>query len=68
MLYGFTAKYFTDGHWALSSDTLNGCVSQGGSLEEAVRQLEVNELEWIKTAEKYGIAVPEQALRAEEKW
>ena len=40
--------------WAASSLTLDGCVGQGETKEEAIRELEINEKEWLDTAKKHG--------------
>ena len=45
--------------WAASSSVLEGCVGQGETAIEAVRELEINEIIWINTAKKYGISVPD---------
>ncbi len=49
-----------DGHhvWVCESRSLNGCVSQGDTKIEALQQFAENEVEWIETAKKYGIAIP----------
>ena len=45
--------------WVAASMVLDGCVGQGESAIDAVRELEVNEGIWIDTAKKYDIPVPE---------
>lgn len=49
-----------DGHnyWMAGSKELNGCVGQGKTATEAINELALNEIEWIKTAKEYGIPIP----------
>lgn len=44
--------------WVAESSSLNGCVGQGDTVEEAYSELEENEKEWIETAKKYDIEIP----------
>ena len=44
--------------WVAKSKSLKGCVGQGETSEEAIRELELNESEWLDTAVEYGIAIP----------
>lgn len=63
MKYGYyTYKLMTtEGEvWAAESIALNGCAGQGMTAEEAVSELEKNELEWLETAKKVGIEIPEE--------
>ena len=48
------------GHWfwGIKSKKLKGCVAQGDTIEESMREFEDNEREWINTAPKFGIKVP----------
>lgn len=41
------------------SKVLKGCVGQGGTYEEAVKELKINEKEWIETAREFGITIPQ---------
>lgn len=62
MRYAFTAcQKQANGSvfWVAASAVLDGCVGQGDTAVEAVRELEINEGVWIDTAKKYGIPVPE---------
>ena len=63
MKYNFSAmKYRLENGkivWMLES-ALNGCASQAYNLNDAIKQLEINEIEWIKTAKLYNIPVPEE--------
>ena len=62
MTYPFSVfKTQVDGHvfWVAKSMTLNGCVGQGDTPEEALDELEVNEKAWLETAKQVGIAIPE---------
>jgi predicted RNase H-like HicB family nuclease len=59
--YPFTFSYEDfDGHqvWICESKSLNGCVSQGDTKIEALRQFAENEEEWLETATKLGIVIP----------
>lgn len=44
--------------WAAKSLQLNGCIGQGDTIEEAVKELEENEAVWLETAEEVGIPIP----------
>lgn len=62
MKYAFTAcQKQVNGRvfWVAASTVLEGCVGQGETAAEAVRELETNEGVWIDTAKKYGIPIPE---------
>ena len=50
-----------DGHTFLiaKSDSLKGCVGQGDLVEDALKELEENEIAWIETAREVGIFIPE---------
>lgn len=65
MKYNFTAEKqrLENGKvvWILKSE-LKGCVSQGYELNDAIRQLEINETEWIETAKLYNIKIPNELL------
>ena len=45
--------------WTAVSAVLDGCVGQGDTLEEALRELAVNEKVWIETANAHDVPVPE---------
>lgn len=52
----------TDGEvWVAESLSLNGCAGQGNTPEEAVMELESNEVEWLTTAQKMNIDIPQEA-------
>ncbi len=61
MKYPFSV-YFTqvDEHqfWIAECKVLKGCVGQGDTIEEALNELEMNEEEWLKTAEEFEIPIP----------
>lgn len=44
--------------WVAESKCLKGCVGQGESSTEAIKELEENEKEWLETAQKFGISIP----------
>ena len=59
--------YFTyqletkDGYvWAAESLSLNGCVGQGDTAEQAVKELEENESAWLDAAKEHGLEIPEE--------
>ena len=58
----FKAEYEGKAFWVAKSDSLKGCVGQGDSLEEALNELEENEVAWIETAKEFGIAIPDIAV------
>ena len=65
MKYGFVIyKMKVDEHvfWIAESRDLNGCVGQGDTIEEAIRELENNEVEWLDAAKEYGIDIPEPSV------
>lgn len=45
--------------WIAESPALKGCVGQGETPEEAIKELETNEQNWLQLAEEYGIKIPE---------
>jgi len=65
MKYNFTAKRhrLENGRvaWIMESE-LKGCVAQAYTLDDAIRELEINENEWVETATKYGIPVPDESI------
>ena len=44
--------------WIAESIELKGCIAQGETKEEAIAELELNEIEWLKTAEEFDILTP----------
>lgn len=54
-----------EGHtfWVAESKSLKGCVGQGETSDEAVKELEQNEEEWLETAKIVGIPIPEQVSK-----
>ena len=44
--------------WVAESKALIGCVAQGETKEEAIAELELNEIEWLKTAKEFDIETP----------
>ena len=41
--------------WIAEIPALNGCVGQGETADEALKELELNEETWLETAKEYGI-------------
>ena len=62
-----TFKMQVDDHvfWVAQSTSLSGCVGQGDTLDEAVKELESNENGWIEAAEENGIDMPEIPVTGE---
>lgn len=67
MKYPFNV-YFTevDGHkfWIAECKALRGCVGQGETADEAVKELELNEKAWLETAAEVGIPIPDIPIEA----
>ena len=66
MVYEFIvykASLEGESFWVAESKVLNGCVSQGDTTEEAIQELEINEQEWIETAQRSGKPLPPIRLR-----
>ena len=49
--------------WVAESLSLKGCVGQGETSEEAIKELEENEKEWLDTAKEFGISIPPRAVK-----
>lgn len=49
--------------WVVESLDLKGCVGQGDTLDDAIRELEENEAVWLETAKECGIQIPPQSKR-----
>lgn len=47
-----------DSYWVARSTCLDGCVGQGNTAEEAITELEENEIMWLETAAAVGIKIP----------
>lgn len=54
--------------WVAESRSLKGCVGQGDSADEAIKELSANEIEWINTAKVYRIAIPPKTVRKEKQF
>ncbi len=52
-------------YWVARSDSLKGCIGTGETLDEAVRELEENEIAWLETAREYGIEIPSVQVERE---
>ena len=46
--------------WIAESQSLQGCVGQGKSPNEAIKELEINELEWLNAARMFNIPIPSE--------
>ena len=71
MLYEFNV-YQTEanGHvfWVAESKALKGCVGQGENFIDAIRELEENEQEWLKTAKEFNIPIPARTLKSQKSY
>ena len=66
MLYEFNVYQMSvEKHtfWVAESKGLKGCVGQGDTSEEAIKELEENETEWIATAKECDIPIPTPTFR-----
>lgn len=61
MLYPFDLSMVKNGSktiWIAKSVSLKGCVWQGDTSREAIRELEENERVWISVAKEERIPIP----------
>ncbi len=49
--------------WVAESKALKGCVGQGETSEEAIKELEQNEIEWLETAAEMNIPIPQPVAK-----
>ena len=47
--------------YIITSDILKGCVAQGDTINEALALFSECEKEWLKTAQKYDISIPQES-------
>ena len=45
--------------WIAKSNLLKGCIGQGDTQEEAIKELAENEKAWLETAKEVGIKIPD---------
>ena len=59
-----------EGHvfWVADSKALKGCVGQGETSAEAIKQLEINEKEWLATAKEFNIPIPAITAKVENQY
>lgn len=50
--------------WVAESSDLEHCVGQGNTPEEAVEELEQNELTWLDVAQQFGDEIPQESIRS----
>mgnify|MGYP002802643464 CR=1 FL=1 len=65
MKYGFTVEMIeSEGrkYWVAKSKDLEYCVGQGDTCDEAVKELEQNELVWLEMAQEDGENIPEPSV------
>lgn len=68
MKYSFNAKKMkVEEHffWVIESNILKGCVAQGDTLDDALTLFSKLENEWLETAKKYDIPIPDEAVQEE---
>lgn len=51
--------------WVAKSKALKGCVGQGETSSEAIAELELNEADWLETAEQCGIPIPSVCVKTD---
>lgn len=51
--------------WVAKSKVLKGCVGQGETVDDAIKELESNELEWLETAKEFDIPIPPISIRSD---
>lgn len=68
MKYGFTVSMTeVEGRkfWVAKSKDLEYCVGQGDTCDEAIKELEQNELVWLEMAKEDGEKIPEPSVNHE---
>ena len=68
MKYPYSVALVQDGYdqyWVAKSNCLSGCIGQGESANDAVKELEENEIAWLETAVEIGMAIPEIPVEVE---
>ena len=60
-VYQMTVENHT--FWIAESKLLKGCIGQGDTSAEAIAELEENEEEWLYSAKKYNIPIPDQTAK-----
>ena len=63
MIYPFSVSQMTvEDHafWVAESTTLRGCVGQGESITEAIKELSINEREWLDMAVELHMDIPDK--------
>jgi len=61
--YPFVTYPATEGGYVAEIPALKGCIAQGDTLDETLRELEIVEDLWLETAKQSGIKYP--AIRVE---
>lgn len=51
-----------EGGYVAEIPALKGCLAQGETLDEALRELKIVTDLWLETAEKYGQQLPDAAI------
>lgn len=53
-------------YWVARSESLKGCIGTGDTPEEAVKELEENEISWLEAAKEFGTEIPPVPVEKEE--
>lgn len=61
MLYPFVIYPCEEGGFVAEIPALKGCLAQGETLDKVLDELKIVTYLWLKTAEKYGQALPDVA-------
>ena len=61
--FTYTLPIGDDTVWVAESLSLDGCVAQGDTIEDAVKELESNEVEWIYAATQHNIPIPPEKAK-----
>jgi predicted RNase H-like HicB family nuclease len=56
--YPFLTYPAAEGGYVAEIPALKGCIAQGETLDETLRELEIVEALWLETAKKSGIKYP----------
>ena len=55
----YQAKVEDHVFWIAEIPALKGCVGQGETADEAIKELKINEEAWLETAKEFGISIPD---------
>jgi antitoxin HicB len=60
--YPFVTYPAVEGGYVAEIPALKGCIAQGETLDETMRELEIVEELWLETAKKSGIKFPKLSI------